>query len=486
MHRFIRHRLGALAEAVGYALVLAIFGGTAITTLPGLLDLGGVRAGTGSIGGTAFMDLDRDGIRDPDEDALAGDKILLMDSSGITIRNALTDAAGGFSFADLAQGHYTVRYSPQDWWELREAWVPTTTGSIRPDVPVDLTSSAVADFGWRPIERSVDIASPMSRYVGPNGLTVESFNDVVAAQDVYEAVMAGVVGREAASVVVRLGWSASSSTSTATSRADGLYATFSAVSYVTLSSWLDGDWTLSHEYGHAWSLYYAHMVQQDPTLSGYLMARQLAGDARVGTSYAWQPRELIADDYRQLFGSATAQAVAPLNLSIPSAADVPGLRAYLERTFIGEAAPALPSPTPTPLAAPTSSPAPTAIPTPQATASPAPTPGPASSVTPAPSSSPADLALTGLTVSPTPIKAQAAIGFDISGSATVSLSVVNSRGVVVRVLLDQAPVPAGHVSVNWDRRDAAGRRVKSGAYVVRVSAQSATDADQVQAPITVS
>ena len=127
MHRFIRHRLGALAEAVGYAVVLAIFGGTAITTLPGLLDLGGVRAGTGSIGGTAFMDLDRDGIRDPDEDALAGDKILLMDSSGITIRNALTDAAGGFSFADLAQGHYTVRYSPQDWWELREAWVPTTT-----------------------------------------------------------------------------------------------------------------------------------------------------------------------------------------------------------------------------------------------------------------------------------------------------------------------------------------------------------------------
>ena len=479
MHRFIRHRLGALAEAIGFALVLAVAGGTVMTTLPGLLELAGVRAGTSTISGSAFQDIDGDGARDPGDGALIGNKVLLMDSNGTNVRNTLTNGSGGFSFGDLADGRYTVRYSPQDWWVLRDAWVPTTTGSIRPEVQLDLVSSAVADFGWRPIVKSLDLAAPITRYVGPSGLTVESFNDVVAAEDVYHAVMLGKVGREATSVVVRLGWSMSSTTTTSVSRVDGLYATFNAVSYVTLSSWLDGDWTLSHEYGHAWSLYYAYMVQQDPTLSGYLVARQLAGDPRVGTSYAWQPRELIADDYRQLFGSATARPVAHLNHTVPPAADVPGLREYLETAFMGEIPVITPTPTPVP--------APTEIPPPAPTATPptASTPSPVPTAIATPSLAPADLSVTGLTVSPTPIRTQAAIAFDISESASVSIVIVDSRGVVIRSVLNQSTVAAGHVAANWDRRDTAGKRVKPGNYVVVVVAVSAIDADEDQKPITV-
>ena len=35
---------------------------------------------------------------------------------------------------------------------------------------------------------------------------------------------------------------------------------------------------MSHEYGHAWSLYYDTIVQQEGTLASYLKARGLDGD----------------------------------------------------------------------------------------------------------------------------------------------------------------------------------------------------------------
>ena len=85
-----------------------------------------------------------------------------------------------------------------------------------------------------------------------------------------------------------------------------------------------GDRTLFHEYGHAWSLYNAYLVQQDPALTAYLRARGLLGDPRLGTSYAWDPRELIAEDYRQLFGSPNAQLGGQINRDVPLAKESPG------------------------------------------------------------------------------------------------------------------------------------------------------------------
>lgn len=80
-------------------------------------------------------------------------------------------------------------------------------------------------------------------------------------------------------------------------------------------------------------LYYAHLVQQDPSLVAYVKARSLQGDARIGTSYSWDPREMIAEDYRQVFGTASARAVVQMNRDIPLAKDVPGLAAFLSTTF---------------------------------------------------------------------------------------------------------------------------------------------------------
>jgi hypothetical protein len=77
------------------------------------------------------------------------------------------------------------------------------------------------------------------------------------------------------------------------------------------------DFPISYEYGHAWSEYYLYIVQQDPTLASYLQARGLTGNPNLNSGQMWSPLELIADDYRQLFGTPNAQSYPPFNYQIP-------------------------------------------------------------------------------------------------------------------------------------------------------------------------
>ena len=102
--------------------------------------------------------------------------------------------------------------------------------------------SATADFGWRPIVRSTDVASPLSSYVGSNGLRVNSYNDVVDAREVYDAVMLGTVGAEAQFVTIRFDYSPNSSTVAAWQGTPGSFSDYNAVSYDNYISWLtEGD-----------------------------------------------------------------------------------------------------------------------------------------------------------------------------------------------------------------------------------------------------
>ena len=91
-----------------------------------------------------------------------------------------------------------------------------------------------------------------------------------------------LVGAEARFVTVRFDFTKAGSTSTVATGSNSVYTDYHATSNVTFLSWLEGDDELFHEYGHAWSLYYAYIVQQDPSLSAYLEARGLLGDARIG------------------------------------------------------------------------------------------------------------------------------------------------------------------------------------------------------------
>jgi hypothetical protein len=191
------------------------------------------------------------------------------------------------------------------------------------------------------------------------------------------------------------------------------------------------------------------MVQQDPTLAAYLKARGLEGDTRVGSSYSWSSRELIAEDYRQLFGSPNARSGGQINTAIPPAADVPGLADFLANTFMTAPPATEPTPTPTP------EPSPTPTPTPSPTPTPTPEPGPPPRVT-------------ALAMNPDPVRTAASVAFSISVPASATVRILNSKGTLLRTLLAAAPESAGTVSVAWDRKDSAGRRVGKGTYRLAV------------------
>ncbi len=126
------------------------------------------------------------------------------------------------------------------------------------------------------------------------------------------------------------------------------YSNLTASVYLDYTTWLDsGDQPLFHEYGHAWSLYHAIIVQQDPEFSGYIKARGLQGDSRLnnGTT-SWDVKEMIAEDYRQLFGTSNAASRTQANSDIPPAVQIAGLREYLSGDFMYKLA--LPSDTTVP------------------------------------------------------------------------------------------------------------------------------------------
>ena len=424
-------------------------------------------ANTSSISGLTFQDVDRDGVHELGEPVLADQEIHLFDGRGTYVSNTRSDAAGTYAFTDLPSGDYRVAYSTAAWRTLRRDWVPTTTGSIQPRVDVALAGIANVDFGWREIVRSRDVGEPISTHVGPSGLRVESFNDVIPAEDLYDAAMRGTVGGEAASTTIRFDFSESSSAAISYQGSPGTFRSFKAALYVNWIGWLlQGDAGLGHEYGHAWTEYHDKIVQQDGKFALYLSARGLLGDARVNSSYLWNTNELIAEDYRQLLGSPDARTAPQANAELPLATEVPGLKAFLLETF---AVP--PSPDQPPAPEPTPIPEPSASATPDATPAPEPPPSPMPDPTAEPSTEPPlVLDVADPTVNPAPVVDSGTVTSSITADATITIEIRTARGQLVRKLLAGVFEPAGSVAATWDRRDARGKRVKAGTYVAVVVA----------------
>jgi len=402
-----------------------------------------------SITGTAFTDSNRNGVLDTGETPRSGDVLYLFASDGSYVKNATTDSAGNYSFSGLSDGDYTVSYSSTTYSGLEHDWTPTTTGSLQPTVHVHLSGSAQASFGWRPIVWSTSLSSPVSQTTTANGTTVQSFNDAVTATQVAALLGTGaLLGDEGSSATVRVGYGDVDQTVTSSTSSNGAYSGFVANSYISWDSWLsNADANLFHEYGHAWSLYFATIVQQDPSLAGYLQARGLTGDSRLGSSYAWNVKELVAEDYRQLFGNAAAAAQPQANTDIPPAASVPGLKDYLQTTFR--------------------------------------TPSPSTSTTQTPPPPPAP-AINGLAMNPTTVSKSGTASFTLNTASTVTLTVRTSAGSVVATLLSSSSQPAGTVKATWNRTTSSGTRAKSGAYVLTATATNGSGSTQASASFSVS
>lgn len=63
---------------------------------------------TKSISGLAWLDENKDGIKDADEKVLQAVKVVLLDKEGKQVAETTTSLAGTYKFADLQQGEYTV------------------------------------------------------------------------------------------------------------------------------------------------------------------------------------------------------------------------------------------------------------------------------------------------------------------------------------------------------------------------------------------
>ncbi len=415
------------------AIAVATLGAGATTWLPAAT----AATGTSTITGSVYEDANRNGVRDAGESPFSGKLIELYSSSGSWVNSVMSDAAGGYAFTGLADGTYTVAFDNTDWRSMRATWVPTTTGSLYFRRTVGVSGSATADFGLRQIVRSTTLGSPISAVTASNGARFESYDDAVDASSLLAAWQQGsLLGVQPSNVVVRFDVNAGNSCVTSVAGTAGSYSDFSASVWFAYLSWLDnGDRGLFHEYGHAWTIYHEQIVQQEDGWGSYLQARGLAGDARLYSTKDWDPREMIAEDYRQLFGSDNARSYALANTDIPPAASVPGLADWMRNTFTQP---------------------------PAGSTAPPPTTQPATTTAP--------LAVSGLSVDPAPVSTQGTVSFVVNESATVTVRVLDGSGAVVRTLLANASAAAGTVSSLWDRKNDAGRKVKAGTYTASVSA----------------
>lgn len=309
-------------------------------------------AATSSLSGAVFQDSNRDGIRQSSEVPFAGPhRLHLFDRAGKAVAAVDTDGDGRFSFGAVADGTYEIGYSTSSWYGIRDSWVPTTTGNLWPRQKVVVSGNTTVDIGWRPLVTSTDTSAPITEHTGPSGLKVQSFNDAVSARHLHDHIVANfLVTGEAPMTTLRFGYGTTSQAQIVAGRdGRGVYTSFRATLWVSYRSWLNNaDRTLAHEYGHAWAEYHTTMTQQDRTWTAYLEARGLAGDQRIGSSYAWLPTEIAAEDYRNLFAGAAARTpVGQINKDIPFAWDVTGFAEWLRTGFsAGTTAPTT-EPTPT-------------------------------------------------------------------------------------------------------------------------------------------
>ena len=66
----------------------------------------------GSVRGLVYQDWDEDGEWDPEEPALAGATLSLVDAQGATVGSALTDDDGLYRFKNVQPGEYTLIETP--------------------------------------------------------------------------------------------------------------------------------------------------------------------------------------------------------------------------------------------------------------------------------------------------------------------------------------------------------------------------------------
>jgi len=223
---------------------------------------------------------------------------------------------------------------------------PTTTTTATPTTTTSTTTTTTAapTPTTTTTTATTTAAAPtiVSQLVTPEGATIQVYSDAVGgwtAQKIYDllapnAYQLSLIG-PALTIKVSAQWA--SSTTTSVNLVGGVYTGYKANTYLqangTSAFSNQPDAIIAHEYGHAWSLYHLYITQQGDWTS-YLRARGLAGNTNLDTSYMWNRKEILAEDYRLLFGTTSAQnEMTQMNYLIPDARQVAGLKTFLSDTW---------------------------------------------------------------------------------------------------------------------------------------------------------
>ncbi|HEX6701904.1 MAG TPA: Ig-like domain-containing protein [Gaiellaceae bacterium] len=176
----------------------------------------------------------------------------------------------------------------------------------------------------------------VDQLVTPEGVTIQIYSGATGwtAQQIYSLLKANALelGRIGPTLTVRLQTQYASSTSASASETNGAYGNFKAIMSLQAapgSVFTDRpDAIVAHEYGHVWTLYHLYMSQQGEWTK-YLAARGIASDPRLDSTYNWSKDEMIADDYRLLFGTSAAQSeLAYINPDVADPRTASGLRDF--------------------------------------------------------------------------------------------------------------------------------------------------------------
>jgi hypothetical protein len=179
-------------------------------------------------------------------------------------------------------------------------------------------------------------AGVAQQLVTPEGVTIQIYSDVAGwtAQQVYDLLRPNALelGRIGPTLTVRVQTQYSSQTTTGASSSGGTYSSYHATIYLqaTASSVFTfrPDYVVAHEYGHAWTMYHLY-ISHAGDWGPYLQARGVLSDPRLDSTPNWSRNEMIADDYRMLFGTAAAVSQSGyINSEVPDPRQVAGLRDF--------------------------------------------------------------------------------------------------------------------------------------------------------------
>ena len=288
----------------------------------------------------------------PDADTTAPSVSISSPTAGATVGGTISVAGASSDGSGVAKvevkvdsGSFNTASGTTSWTSSLDTTAyadgshTITARAVDPSGNATTTSVTVtfANTSTGPSPSPSPTSSPSSNYmVTPEGTIIEvNSAGSWTAEQIYQMLKEnGLDSTIGPTLKVKVQDTTASQVVTSASMSGGRYTSFKATMYlkgVSSSFASRPNSTLSHEYGHVWSLYHLYMSQNGDWTS-YLEARGILNDPRLDSTYNWSRHEIIADDYRLLFGSALAISERPthLNSDLPDPRDVPGLRTFLQ------------------------------------------------------------------------------------------------------------------------------------------------------------